>query len=379
MSLRTGLMTEVDKGLLGKNGSIPFPVAKLDEYIEIAKNTNYLFVGDTGSGKSSFTQDLILNILDWYFLNMCPDLKLSIIYFGMERKQYMYSAKWVSRRIFLEEGIYLSPKKILGRKRKKDENGKPTKEYDILTKEEYEKVEFYSKIFDLWESEDTFKCIEGTHNPTGIKIFLDNFAKKHGTITPRIDSDPLSKQGYIPNHDNHIVLVISDYVGIIDEETDKVTGQKKQNLDTYSRIMRRSRDLYSMSPMNVQQLGRAVSTTDRLKMNDLKPKLADIADTSSLARDADVVISIFDPFRYVLEGTERDLLGYDLNALKDPRGAKFYRSLHILKNSFDADGITMGAAFHPFTGIIKSMKKGPKEMTPSDYADIVSGNYFLEN
>jgi len=48
MSLYNELITEVEKGLIGKNGSIPFPVAKLDEYLDIAKNTNYLLVGDTG-------------------------------------------------------------------------------------------------------------------------------------------------------------------------------------------------------------------------------------------------------------------------------------------------------------------------------------------
>lgn len=376
MSLYENLEKEINKGLSGKNGSIPFPVAKLDDYIEIAKNTNYLLVGDTGSGKSSFAQDLILNILDWYFLYQPKDLKLSIIYFGMERKQYMYSAKWVSRRLFLEEGIFISPKKILGRKRKRDSLGKFTEEYDLLTPEEHQKVLFYAKVFDLWEQDEVFKCIEGTHNPTGMKIYLDEFAKRHGKITPRKEG-PLEKNDYESTHDNHIVLIITDYVGIVDEEKDKVTGEKKQNLDNYSRIMRRARDLYGMSPINIQQLGRSLADINRLKLNDLKPKLSDIADSSVLSRDADVVISIFDPYRYIVEGTDRDLIGYDLNQLKDEKGIKFYRSLHILKNSFDADGISMGVAFHPQTGIIRAMPKFPKDMQTEDYQKILNGSYFL--
>mgnify|MGYP000900357927 CR=1 FL=1 len=143
--LRQNLLDEVEKGLQGKNGTIPFPVAKLDEYIDISKNTNYLIAGDTGGGKSTLAQDLILNILDWYFENQNDDIKLSIHYLGMERKQYMYSAKWVSRRIFLEEGIFIPDKKILGRKRKRDVNGKLTKEYDLLTPQEKEKVELSIK------------------------------------------------------------------------------------------------------------------------------------------------------------------------------------------------------------------------------------------
>lgn len=368
MSLRESLLKEVYNGMEGKNGSIPFPLAKLDNYLEIAKNTNYLLCGDTGSGKSSIAQDMILNILNWYYKYKTENIKLSIIYFGMERKQYMYSAKWVSRMIFENEGILIPSKKILGRKRIKGEVIK-------LTSEELKLVEKYSEIFDMWESDDTFLCIEGTHNPTGIKIFIDDFAKKHGKIVPRKEGS-LNKPTYEPNHPNHIVLIVTDYVGVLDGEKDE-NGQKKLRLDKYSWIMRRNRDLYGFSPINIQQLSRQLNDSTRLKLNDVKPKLSDIADTSELARDADVVLAIFEPYRYLPEDTLRDLLGYELMKLRDSRGFKYYRSIHILKNSFDSDGITVGVAFHPETGILKTIMKKPVEMTQSDYDSILDGSYFL--
>lgn len=376
--LRGKLLSEVYRGIEGKNGTIPFPVAKLDEYLDIAKNTNYLLVGDTGGGKSTLAQDLILNILDWYFVNKSDDIKLSIIYLGMERKQYMYTAKWVSRRIFIEEGIYISSKKILGRQRKRDANsGRLTSEYDILTKEELEKVEFYSKIFDLWEQDEVFKVIEGTHNVTGIKKFLDDFAKRHGERKPR-EEGPLSKEIYVPHHPNHIVLIVTDYIGVLDVEKDTESGQKKLNLDKYSAIMRRARDLYGFSPINIQQLSRAISDINRLKLNDLKPKISDIAETSTIGRDADVILAIFDSYTYLQEGVDRDTIGYDLSKMKDERGVRYYRSLHILKNSFETNGISMGAAFMPQTGIIKSMPKLPANMTSEDYESLRNWSYFLQ-
>jgi len=375
MSLYEGLMTEVKKGMEGRNGSIPFPIAKLDEYLDIAKNTNYLIVGDTGSGKTTCAHDLILNILEWYEKNKSEDLKLSIIYFGMERKQYNYSAKWVSRMIFKEQGIFIPVKKILGRLRKKDSFGKFTKEYDFLTKEELELVEIYAKRFNEWEKDDTFICVEGTHNPTGVKIFIDEFAKKHGKIIPKKDG-PLEKNTYESTHPNHIVLVVTDYVGVLDKEKGE-DGIKKLRLDLYSSIMRRVRDLYGFSPINIQQLSRQVGDSSRIKLNDVKPRLTDIADTSELARDADVVLAIFEAYRYLPQDTETDLVGYNLHKLKDAKGYKYYRSLHILKSSFDGDGITMGCAFHPQTGIIKAMPKFPKEMSDVDYEKITNGSYFL--
>lgn len=375
MSLYEGLMKEVNKGMGGKNGSIPFPIAKLDEYLDIAKNTNYLIVGDTGAGKTTAAHDLILNVLEWYEKNKSEDLKLSIIYFGMERKQYNYSAKWVSRMIYKEQGIYISVKKILGRLRKKDIYGKFTKEYDLLTPEELELIDIYAKRFNEWEKDDVFICIEGTHNPTGIKIYIDEFAKKYGEIVPKKDG-PLEKHTYESTHPNHIVLVVTDYVGVLDKEKAD-DGVKKLRLDLYSTIMRRVRDLYGFSPINIQQLSRQVGDSTRLKLNDVKPRLTDIADTSELARDADVVLAIFEAFRYLPQDVETDLIGYNLHKLKDQKGYKYYRTLHVLKSSFDGDGIIMSAAFHPMTGIILPMPKPPKDMTDKDYEEITNGSYFL--
>jgi len=375
MKLYDNLMTEVEKGMNGKNGSIPFPIAKLDEYLDIAKNTNYLLVGDTGAGKTTVAHDLILNILDWYYDNKTEDLKLSVIYFGMERKQYNYSAKWVSRMIFKNEGIYIPVRKILGRLRKRDEKGRLSKEYDLLTPDELSAVKSYAKIFNKWEEDETFICIEGTHNPTGLKIYIDNFAKKHGVLSAR-EEGPLGKQVYTPNHPNHIVLIVTDYVGVLDKEKDD-QGVKKNRLDIYSSIQRRNRDLYGFSPINIQQLSRQVGDSSRIKLNDVKPKLTDIADTSELARDADVVLAIFEAYRYLPEDTETDLIGYNLRKLKDNKGYKYYRTLHILKSSFDGDGITMGCAFHPMTGIILPMPKPPKDMTDQDYESITNQTHFL--
>lgn len=328
------------------------------------------------SGKTTMAHDLILNILDWYYENESNDLKLSIIYFGMERKQYNYSAKWVSRMIFKNEGILIPVRKILGRQRKRDENGKLTKEYDLLSTEEVDLIKHYAKIFDKWEETGTFICIEGTHNPTGLKIFIDKFAKEHGEIKDR-EGGPLGKQKYIPNHENHIVLIVTDYVGVLDKEKDD-QGIKKNRLDIFSSIMRRARDLYGFSPINIQQLSRSLADVSRIKLNDVKPRLTDIADTSELARDADVVIAIFEPYRYLPENTETDLIGYNLLKLKDQKGYKYYRTLHILKSSFEGDGITMGCAFMPQIGIILPMPKNPRDMTEDDYSQIINTQYFLK-
>lgn len=369
VNLKENLLKQVQLGMNGMSGTIPFPYIGLQRYIDIAKNTNYLICADTGAGKTSFAHDLILSTIIYYKKLNDPNLKLSIIYLGMERQQYMYSAKWISRLIFLEQGITFTVKQILSRER--DENGELVK----LAQKDYDLVEEYTNRFEEWQKNDLLTCIEGTHNPTGISVFIQDFAKKHGTILPKKDS-PLAKTEYKPNHPNHIVLFVTDYVGTLDPEKDE-QGIKKQRLDKYSSTMRRARDIYGFSPINIQQLSRQVSSSDRLKMNDLKPKLSDIADTSELARDADVVIAVFEPHRYITEAIERDILGYELKKLRDTQGRVFYRTIHILKNSFDSSGLIIPMAFHPVYGIFKTINKPPEKMMEGDFDNIKSGKYFL--
>lgn len=228
MNIYEDIVNEINKGLEGKNNTIPFPIEGLEDYLEISKNTMYVLAGATGSGKSTFTVEVfITSLLKWYFANRDKegfDLKLSIMYFGMERKQIMLTSKLLSRFIFEEQGIEISAKKILGRTK------------DKLTPEEKELVLQCSERFKEWQKDDLFFCTENSKNPTGIKIFIDNFAERNGKIIKRGDG-VLDERTYIPNHPNHITLIIVDHLALLRKEKDE-QGQKKQRLDRFSEIMR---------------------------------------------------------------------------------------------------------------------------------------------
>jgi hypothetical protein len=364
INLYENLMEQIQKGMTSNELGIPFPVTKVNNYLEIMPNTMYTIGGLTGSGKSTVGQEFfILSPLDWYLANKDKtDLKLTIIYFGMERKMFMYTAKWISRRIFLDTGKNISYKKILRGKKMG------------ITDEEMSLVLTYMEVLKKWQEDETIICFENSKNPTGIKIFVDNFAKKHGTIIPRKDGD-LESRSYKPNHPNHLVLIITDHIGILKSE--KVDGVKKQNIDKFSEAMREARDLYGYSPVIIQQLNRSISDVNRLKLGDTLPKLSDFAESSSTAHDSDVVIALLDPYAVLPSDMTTDIMGYDLVKLKDERGAKHYRSLHILKNSFDSNGISIPLAFNPYYGIFKDMPKKSKDMQAADYESIIDGSFFL--
>lgn len=353
------LKEEIRKGLKGENGAIPFPLERLDYFLNITKNLNIVVGGSSGSGKSSFTTEVfVIKPLLWYLKNRGRkdlNLKLSIVYFGMERKQYRSTARWLSRLIFADRGVLISVNKILGIG-------------STLDQKELELIGEYKHIFE--EIEPLLTCYEGVIKPDKIEEYLREFALKHGVIEKVTEANGvIEKEVYRPNHPNHIILTITDHVGLI------ATSNKKAEIDKFSQIMRIARDTYGFSNIQVQQLNRSISETGRAKMGDIQPQLSDFQDTSSTIQDADVVLALLDPYRHVKEGS--DGLGYEIDWLKDDKGVKYYRSIHILKNSFNSDGISVGLAFYPFCSMFKTLPK-PHEFDMETAHRVKNGNYFLE-
>jgi replicative DNA helicase len=244
---------------------------------------------------------------------------------------------------------------------------------------EYAIVQEYYKTLDEWEKDDLLIPFEGSKNPSGISMYLEQFARKHGTIIDKDKNDKsmeniLAGRKYIPNHPNHIVLVIVDHIGILAPEKD--LDKSKGQIDKFSKVMREARDTYGFSPVIVQQLNRSLSDVTRLKLGDLAPKLSDFADSSQTQHDADVVLALFEPYRHIsgdLDGHKEN--GYSLKGFRDEYFKTYYRSLHILKNSFGTNGIQFPMALQPELGIFKTLPQ-KKDIKDGIYEQVTSSNYF---
>lgn len=368
MSLSQELDVQIQAARKGKSGVIPIAYNRVKNYIDISKNTMYSIAGETGVGKSTIATDLFLiHPIQWYLANKSDNIKLSVIYLSMERKLYMMTSRLISRLIFEEQGIEIPPKKILGRNANFQ-----------LTDSEYALVQQYYARIDEWEKDDLLICHEGSKNSSGISMFLEEFAKRHGTISYKDKTDKsydniLAKfKTYEPVHPNHIVLVITDHIGILLPEDKGVNT--KGTIDKFSKTMREARDVYGFSPVIVQQMNRNLSDVHRHKMGDLKPKLSDIADSSHTSQDSDVVLILHDPLRH---DSEARLPGYELKKFRDKFHRNFYRSLYILKNSFDASPDTpFPMALHPVFGMLCTLPL-PDKLTENIYGEVLSGQYFL--
>lgn len=346
------LKNEIQAGLDGRNAGIPMGFNRLNRYIGIRKRIYTLVGGLTGSGKTSFVDDAyVLNPFDWFISQDNPKVKLKIIYRSMERSRTYKFAKWISRKIFYDYGIIIPVGKMLGWT-------------DKMTKDEHDIFLTYKEYME--KMEEVITIIDGPENPVGIAKELKEYALQNGKIE-QLDTH---NKIYIPNDENVITLVIIDHIGLL--KTTKDLSTKKQVIDKMSDELRYARDFYGYSPVVVSQFNRDISNPIRIKQGDVEPNLEDFKESSQTQDDADVILALFDPMRYKVA----DPSGYDLNKLKDEFGAKYFRSVRLIKNSYGEDDIRIGLGFLGHVGMFKELPKR-KDITDSDYQSVVNKTFFL--
>lgn len=349
------LAKEVELGLSDRNNGIPMGFDRLNRYVGIRKSMYFLVGGLTGSGKTSFIDDaFVLNPFDWYrSVQNRQDIKLKIVYRSMERSRTYKFAKWVSRRIFLDYGIIIPVSKMLGWQKEK------------MTKDEHDLFLTYRDY--MGELNECVTIIDGPENPVGIAKELKAHALENGTIE-RLDE---FNKIYIPNHENEVTIVVIDHIGLLKTTKDQPT--KKEAIDKMSDELRYARDFYGYTPVVVSQFNRSISNPMRIKNGDVEPQLEDFAESSSTQNDADIVMALFDPLRYKVA----DPSGYNLDKLRDDFGAKYFRSLRLIKNSYGEDDIRIGLGFLGQIGMFKELPRR-KDMTDDDYGRVVNKTFFLE-
>lgn len=348
------LNNEVNRGLEGKNDGVPMGFNRLNKHIGIRRGMYFLVGGNTGSGKTSFIDDaFVLNPFDWYISQKAPKFKLRVIYRSMERSRTYKLAKWVSRKIFLDHAKIIPVSRMLGWTEK-------------MTKDEHDLFLMYEDY--LGHMSEVITIIDGPENAVGIAKEL----KAHAVQNGRIEQVDEYNKRYFPNDESEITIVVIDHVGLLKTTKDQPT--KKEAIDKMSDELRYARDFYGYTPVVVSQFNRSISNIQRLKNGDVEPQLEDFSESSSTQNDADVVLALFDPIRYKVA----DPSGYNLDKLKDQFGAKYFRSLRLIKNSYGSDDLRIGLGFMGQIGLFKELPRR-NDMTDADYESVINKTFFLKN
>lgn len=346
------LNNEIISGIQGKNAGIPMGFNRLNKFIGIRKKMFTTVFGATGTGKSAFVHNAyILQPFDYLQENNNSKVKMKVILFSMERSKIYIIAKWLSRKIFISQGILIPVSKLLGwwdTKLSKDE-------HDLV-------LEFKDYINELCEFCD---IIEGSLNPTGIYKYIREYAEAHG----KFEEINEYKKIYIPDSDNEIVVPIIDHYALTKPE--KIMS-KKEAIDKVSEYCQVMRDQWGYSPVGVSQINRELGSLMNRKIDSFEPTLDHIKESGRPAEDSDIVISLFQPSRYKTEDAS-----YSIDKFIDPSsGADYFRSIKILKNSYGESDLRCGFAFQGATGVFRELPR-PKDMETFDYSSIFNNSFFL--
>ena len=198
-----------------------------------------------------------------------------VVLFTMERSKKYTQAKWLSRKIFLDQGILIQVPKLLGWWE------------DKLTNDEHDYVLAYEDYFN--ELEEVLDIHEGARSPEDVFRILSELAEKRGTFEKK-DHATI----YTPNENKELVIVCYDHFGL----TKMIKGNsKKESIDKVSEYLQYFRDTCGYSICGVSQINRDLSNPIYQKLDTFEPNIDNIKESGRPAEDADCVISFFDKGR----------------------------------------------------------------------------------
>ena len=111
-----------------------------------------------------------------------------------------------------------------------------------------------------------------------------------------------------PYKENEYNLIYIDHISLISTEKGMDLRESINKLSEYL-VMLRNR--YNFTPIVIQQQV-FNETIDAFKIGKLKPTVTGLSDSKYVARDANLVLSLFTPFNYEL----REYMGYDITKFK---------------------------------------------------------------
>ena len=387
------LWDEIISGIDGKNVGIPIGDDQLDKNIQIRKNMLICIGGLTGSAKSALLDDIfVLKLFKSWLSNEHDDLFPNIewTYFSMERSPLHKRAKWLCWLLYNDYGVPVSIGDLLSWQR-----GQPIKpgllpyiprllEYLDLLEDKIDLIggeKYANEIYDI---------ICSKMNRIGYHIHCNtNFDKYTGEISGQVlvngeavgkfdnevyeenrigtkkyyvdilipQSDGINLQvrvfendkKYVPFDSKKVNVIVVDHIS----KVRLAQGQnRKEANDQTADMLAELRDYYGITVIIVNQFNRSIYSEDPTRLPEgLVPMESHFADSSSILRNADLVLGILDPIRL----SDYSQAGYDVAGCISRDGYCTLRTVHIVKSTFGGSGAKLGFSFIGESGYFRTL------------------------
>lgn len=320
-----------DKLLNGGINSIPSPFVRFSsEFIGIEQGKYYIVTGSQKSGKTQLASYTFLYNSLLYTYNNPDKARLKVFYYSLEENPEDVTQRFMSFLLNRLSRIRVSPTDLQSTR-----NNSPLEQSVIDTLKDGE----YKSILDFFEETVEFSP---SRNPTGVYNEVTKFMKDNGTVhtKKKIIRDEFGKEltveafdYYEPNDPDLFVLVFFDHLSLVQPERGLTIKQTADKLSEYFVILR---NRYKVSPVLIQQQSAEMESLNAFKENKLRPTAQGLADTKYSARDCNMLLGVFSPFKHELP----DYKEYDITKLKDR-----CRFLEVILNRGGSSGGIIGLFF----------------------------------
>jgi len=345
-------LKSIDKGREGLNTGLDFGLPKLMNIIPGLQQGTYTIIGgETASAKSSYClNSYLFNPYSILRANNPMGLSMKVFYYSLEIDKVSIISKAIARKLFFKHKYIVTVDDILSRGKHRIS--------DELYKDVIETRGFFNEL------EDALTIFE-PQNPTGIwkqvKAYMEGVGTTNTKIVNNGKKDIEIFDYYEPTNPKETVILIVDHLSILPRQ---LSYGVKENIDSMSSYFIALRNRYNVSVVGVQQLNRAVSSTDRLKLKRASPQLSDFKDTGNTTQDADIVLSLHNPFRM----DEEDYNGFNIIKLRDR-----FRWLEILKHRSGIADMGIGLNFIGELGLLQELPS-PELLELSGYDPYINFN-----
>lgn len=208
--------------------------------------------------------------------------------------------------LYIKEGLRISPTDL-----------KSVNSNRVLSKEILDILKKYKPYFD--KIQEVVEFVDDIRHGFGMYNLVRDYAMANGVIHKRkieIDNKITEVEDYYePNDPEEYVMVIIDHISLISSE--KRNGVQLNLHESISALssdyLLKLRNRFNYIPVVIQQQSAAQESVENKKANKLKPSLDGLADNKLTARDANLILGLFSPFRHEIS----DYLGYDITFFKD--------------------------------------------------------------